>query len=135
MPQKSSTIALLNNKKLLLLKRGDTAPWQPNKYCLVGGGVEDNESLMDAAHRECFEETGIILNKSTMFPMTISYKNGYSKIVFFCKVSEPKVSLNFEHSSFGWFSYDECLSLYNQSLLVPRLFTIVKCLMVNGHIS
>ena len=30
----------------------------PNKYCLPGGAVEPNESLVHAASRELYEETG-----------------------------------------------------------------------------
>lgn len=128
MPQKSATIALLNDNKVLLLKRGDTAPWQPNKFCLVGGGVEDNESLLDAAIRETNEEVGINIDRSLLKDIVISYNNGYSKVVFYCLLQDSKVVLNYEHSFYDWFDFDSCLKLYRKNLLVPRLIRTLSVL-------
>lgn len=121
MPQKSSTIALFNSGKVLLLKRGSSAPWQPNKYCLVGGGVDNGETLEDAALREANEEIGINLNKESLLPYTIAYSNTYTKIVFASIVTNIHIQLNYEHSEYGWFDYKSCVRMYKQKLLVPRL--------------
>jgi len=128
MSQKSATIALIDNGKVLLLKRGDTAPWQPNKYCLVGGGVDDKESLLDAAVRETEEEVGISLARNSVKDIVISYNNGYSKIVFFCFLQNANIILNYEHSYYNWFDYSSCLKLYKQNLLVPRLIRTLSVL-------
>ena len=61
--QKSATVALIKNNKLLLLKRGSTAPWNPDKYCLPGGKLEHNEELIECGARELYEETNILLDK------------------------------------------------------------------------
>jgi 8-oxo-dGTP diphosphatase len=45
---------------VLLQERDEHAPVEPNKWCLVGGGVEEGESPETAAYRELEEETGIV---------------------------------------------------------------------------
>jgi 8-oxo-dGTP pyrophosphatase MutT (NUDIX family) len=45
---------------VLLQERDEHAPVEPDKWCLVGGGVEEGESPETAAYRELEEETGIV---------------------------------------------------------------------------
>lgn len=47
---------------VLLQERDEYAPIEPSKWCLIGGGVEDDESPENAAYRELEEETGIRLD-------------------------------------------------------------------------
>ncbi len=54
MPALAAIIAVINDGKILLTKREDFEVW-----CLPGGGVEDGESLAEAAIREAKEETGV----------------------------------------------------------------------------
>ena len=123
--QKNSTVALISANKLLLLKRGPTAPWMPEKYCLPGGGVEDNESLIDAAVRELREETNIVLHSNELTPLEVKYHSGYSKTIFVCNQDGLyEVNLNWEHSSYVWASYQDCF----KHELVPGLGTTIKTL-------
>ena len=135
MSQKSATIAVIHNNKVLLLKRGKTAPWQPEKFCLPGGGMENDESIIDAATRECCEETGLCLNQEPIGTINVQYNNGYSKIVCFCTIDSPKVTLNFEHSEYIWADFSQCVDMYSNKVLVPRLFYVLKCLLKNNLIS
>ena len=54
MPSLAAIIAVIDNGKVLLTKREDFEVW-----CLPGGGVEDGESVAEAAVREAQEETGV----------------------------------------------------------------------------
>ena len=128
--QKSSTVALISNNKLLLLKRGETAPWNPGRYCLPGGKIEDNESLVDCAIRELYEETGIVLKSNQLTPLTINYHQ-YSKTVFVCNnESSYSVNLNWEHSEYVWASYKESFLMW----LVPGLDVTIKALCHWGYL-
>jgi 8-oxo-dGTP pyrophosphatase MutT (NUDIX family) len=129
--QKSATVAVISNNKLLLLKRGESAPWNPNRYCLPGGKLEHDETLVDCAVRELIEETNIVLKSNELTPINISYPN-YSKIVFVCNNdSNYTVILNWEHSDARWVSYQES-SLVD---LVPGLATTIKTLKGHGYLS
>jgi ADP-ribose pyrophosphatase YjhB (NUDIX family) len=54
MPGIAVNVAVIHDEKILLTKREDFEVW-----CLPSGGVEDGESLAEAAIRETKEETGI----------------------------------------------------------------------------
>lgn len=45
--------------KALILRRGPTAPWRPGFWNLPGGGIDEGESALQAALRECEEESGL----------------------------------------------------------------------------
>lgn len=101
--------------KVLILKRTPerSGYWQP-----VCGGVEDNESLEEAALREVFEEAGISNIKSIIdLSYTFSYKetkNGelmdMQDYCFAVEVSNiTNIILSDEHEEFKWCSYDEAL--------------------------
>lgn len=128
--QKSATVAILHNNNVLLLKRGETAPWMPGKFCLPGGKLEKNESLEDCAIREAFEETGIVLVRQNLSPFKVTYKNNRTKIVFVSVVSSNKVVLNWEHSDYRWISFDN-IGNYK---LVPGLYTTLSSISKSSNI-
>lgn len=130
--QKNITVAIIDrHDRLLLLLRGDTAPWMPNRFCLPGGGVNENESLIDGAVREVYEETSIELDTNFMIPMVVKYGCDYSKIVYVYKSpSMLSVGLNWEHSDYHWATITEALEMK----LVPGLRTTIKTLRDSGHL-
>ena len=56
-------VILVNSKDEILLANGS------NTYFLIGGHVEDNESLEDCLIREVKEETGINLPREERIPV------------------------------------------------------------------
>jgi dATP pyrophosphohydrolase len=111
MAQRFSTVAVINrDKKILLLKRGPTAPYNPNNYCFPGGNVEENESLEDAASRELYEETGIVVDNNSLEKMVIVYPSGYKKIIFVTKIHDAEVTLNYEHINYAWVTSNDSIN-------------------------
>ena len=54
-------VGLLDSRGWLLLQeRDEHAPVDPDKWSLVGGGVEPDEAPASAARRELAEETGVV---------------------------------------------------------------------------
>jgi 8-oxo-dGTP pyrophosphatase MutT (NUDIX family) len=99
--QNSAIVAAIYNNKLLLLKRGETSPWMPGRYCLPGGMVEEGESLVHAASRELYEETKIVYLPKLLQSIDVSYNDSVKK-VFVAILNSDKVVLNFEHSDYVW---------------------------------
>jgi 8-oxo-dGTP pyrophosphatase MutT (NUDIX family) len=57
----TAMVGLLDSRGWLLMQeRDEHAPVDPNKWGLVGGGVEPDEAPAAAALRELAEETGIV---------------------------------------------------------------------------
>jgi 8-oxo-dGTP pyrophosphatase MutT (NUDIX family) len=127
--QKTSTVAVISNNKVLLLLRGITAPYKPSHYCLPGGHAEEDESLENAGIRELLEETGINVSIDNIEPVIVNYKN-YSKTVFVTKLDDPIVTLNWEHSDYVWVGLNDAVN-YD---LVPGLGTTIKTLGHHGHL-
>jgi len=103
---KTGVIALFYENKILILKIGSTAPWMPNKWSIVGGVIEDNETPKNAILREGFEEIGLI-------PKNVSFK--YKKetddcgtIFYYSGILENNdVKLDYENSEFKFITKDE----------------------------
>ena len=103
------------NNQILVLKRGPTADWEPNRWNLPGGGIEDGESPHNAAIRECQEEAGIT-------PTNLSHLGDYGTISIFNGESESNPSINFESSEFKWVNAEEVQTLD----LVSPLKTVIN---------
>lgn len=123
--QKTITVAVINDKKkLLILRRGSTAPWMPNRYCLPGGHIEDGESFEEGGKRELFEETGINCCLTDLDRVVFYFSREYSKTILILNSASPSVNLNWEHDHYDWID-SKNIHKYN---LVPSLGTLVNFL-------
>lgn len=97
-----------NDNKILLLKRGEGAPWMPNKWSLVGGRIDKNETAQQAIEREILEETGLEIKKFTK-SFTIERHADSIEHVFACRYDgEPTdINLDDENSNYGWYDVSE----------------------------
>lgn len=88
-----------NYDKILLVKRNK----EPFKDCWngIGGKIKDGETLVEAAIRECMEETHIVLQNPKLFityhyPQSNSINSGTILNVFYDFVDEALIDDNYE---------------------------------------
>ena len=119
---------------VLLVQRGFEAKNHPGEWCLPGGHLEDNETIVDCTIRECFEETGIKLNpkKVELFTWEDNPKQSSKFIMmdFFCPLFE-KVEITTKNAEpneivdIRWVPMNEILS-YKDKMAFPEQFNIIR---------
>ncbi len=96
--------ACVRNGRILLLKR----KVEPFKGCwaLVGGHVEENESVADALRREFKEETDLDVEVGDFIDARIEETIDRVKVILTYKVTSlgDKIRINAENEDYGWFS-------------------------------
>lgn len=99
----SSTV--VQDGRVLMLKRPDVCHSFPGKWSLVAGKIEDGESPEKAAAREIFEETGIRVGDpdASLPPMYVREGATLWKVQpFLFRVSGAEPELNEENEGFEW---------------------------------
>jgi 8-oxo-dGTP pyrophosphatase MutT (NUDIX family) len=97
--------------KVLLLKRCDNTSWEPKKWALVGGKIDDGETPEEGAIRETFEETGLQLNEF-IGDFVIRTGGDHIEYVYVTTIEgEPAITLSDEHDEYGWFTTEEIQNL------------------------
>jgi len=125
---KNAVAVIMNNdNKILLLKRGDKSPWMPNKWSLVGGGIEKGENPKKACEREILEETGLEIKKFIK-SFTIQRHSDSIEHVFACRYSgEPTdIKLDDENSNYGWYDINEMDYLDTVPHLIEYITLVFK---------
>lgn len=113
------TIAFVDNNRLLVVKPRSSR--KSNKYTLIGGKVEKDESIVDAIVRETKEELGMILNKDDLklilefeevSASDINLKINMHMFVSNKVVKCPRTNANTEILEYKWIDiYDESNNL------------------------
>tara|TARA_R110002073_G_scaffold200475_4_gene359698 strand:+ start:4846 stop:5277 length:432 start_codon:yes stop_codon:yes gene_type:complete len=113
---KASMVAILDDKKVLILKRSAGPHWMPEKWGLPGGHIESGESPKEAVMREAREETNLILEQVS------ELEKREEVVVYYSTSYSGTVKIDFEHTDWAWASYDE-LDAYDTT---PDLKDTVK---------
>ncbi len=123
---KKNAVAVIvdEDNKILLLKRGSNPKmWQPNKWALVGGGIEKGETPEKAIKREIKEEINLDIDKFIK-SFTIQRNPDSIETIFACryKGDPTDIKLNDEHTNYGWYDVDEMEYLD----IVPNLLEYIN---------
>lgn len=107
-----------DHKKVLMVKRNKP----PYKDCWngIGGKIEENETEVQTAIRECYEETSIRLNNPKLFityiyPETNEINKGTNLSVLYDFIDEVPVESNYE-GIYEWKDIDFALDFNNKEL-------------------
>ncbi|NQN68037.1 NUDIX hydrolase [Streptococcus suis] len=118
------------------IKRGKSNVF-PQYWDIPGSRVEENELPRDAAVRECFEETGILIEKENL---TIIHEDSqfdedkqtvFTRLVYEVKLTEQPKTIFLdpeEHTDFLWLAPSD----ENKKNLVPYLVEILEKRRKNG---
>ncbi|HEL9629766.1 TPA: NUDIX hydrolase [Streptococcus suis] len=118
------------------IKRGKLNVF-PRYWDIPGGRVEENELPCDAAVRECFEETGILITKENL---TIIHEDSqfdeekqtvFTRLVYEVTLHKQPKAIFLdpeEHTDFLWLAPSD----KNKKNLVPYLVEILEKRRMNG---
>ena len=127
------TSFIKNKSKLLILKRSDKVRSMKELWSGVSGIIEKEETPINRAKIEIFEEIGIVEDKITLVKsiekMKISspqYENHEWEIFsFLFETKETKIKLNWENSEFKWINKNELKNYQTVPSLDKILFNLL----------
>ena len=96
---------IVNENKLLLLKRRKDDIHKPNEWDIPGGRLELGENPLTGIKRETREETNIDIE--VLLPLHIHHfvrddGQKITMIIFLCKPLEKDIKLSKEHQDYKW---------------------------------
>lgn len=127
------TSFLINNDKILLLKRSNKVKTMKGLWAGISGIIENNENPLTRAKIEIFEEVGIkeeeikLLKSSEEIkvesPHYVSHEWRIHPFLF--QANNTNVKLNWENSDYRWIKPEEILNFYTVPSLDRVLFKLL----------
>ena len=110
----------VKNGKILLLKR-NVMPFK-GFWHLVGGQVEENETLKEALKREFEEETTLNVKVGEIIDGRIEETFDRIKLIVTFEVLDARgeIKLNHENEEYGWFAIIPSNSVYDFGKYIRR---------------
>ncbi len=102
---------LFRNNQVLLLRRAHTG-YLDGWYALPGGHLQRGEGIVACAIRECFEETGVVLDPARVLPAAVMpYRSADQQGVDFIMAcdaisGEPRLAEPDHFDDMRWFGVD-----------------------------
>ena len=93
---------LTKDNEALLIRRGMGGGDFPGTWCVPGGHQKADETLEEAARRECFEETGIKYDGE----LKVLHDDGQFCTYIARDVEKSEVKLNYESTGYDWCGID-----------------------------
>ena len=89
---------LTKDNETLLIRRGMGGGDFPGTWCVPGGHQKADETLEEAARRECFEETGIKYDGE----LKVLHDDGQFCVYIARDVEKSEVKINYESTGYDW---------------------------------
>ncbi len=110
------TIVFNSNKEILLIKRSSAETTLPGYWDIPGGTLEDGEDPTNGAIRETLEETGIKIDRPSLFFYTSNIDTQKNKqfilMIFITQTFNSQVILNKDdHEDYKWIDINDPLQL------------------------
>lgn len=108
---------IIENGKVLLMKRSQKARNQKGKWEIPGGGLEWGETFKEALHREIKEEVGVIIEIVEQFGLWDEVlkddKQHWVAPTYLCRIKSgvPKIMEPEKCDDLGWYTLQEAEKL------------------------
>jgi 8-oxo-dGTP pyrophosphatase MutT (NUDIX family) len=127
------TAFIINNNKILILKRSDKVRSMKGLWSGVSGIIENNEIPINRAKIEIFEEVGIKENKINLVKSiekikitSPQYENHEWEVFpFLFETKESEIKLNWENSEHKWINVNELKNYETVPSLDKILFNLL----------
>ena len=127
------TAFIINNNKILILKRSDKVRSMRGLWSGVSGIIENNEIPINRAKIEIFEEVGIKENKINLVKSiekikitSPQYENHEWEVFpFLFETKESEIKLNWENSEHKWINVNELKNYETVPSLDKILFNLL----------
>jgi 8-oxo-dGTP pyrophosphatase MutT (NUDIX family) len=103
---------LEHEEHFLFLKRSEVEQ-SPGTWCVPGGKLEQQETPIEGARRELFEETQLEIPslsfvRRVFLTLSLQPTQGLDMYIFYAALDEKlQPTLNFEHTEHKWMTFDE----------------------------